>query len=317
MTDRSTFDKSMHIATDMSQREIFSVIIGSKLLAYVFWSKTDAVIAESKELGDTAVCFRTLDHVPPKAVERIALALMDGTADEKTLNLYKVIVHFKAAVVLYASQLQGPKSAAVQKHIRQMEYDHLTAALTALDGVSFLTAPSLLLAQALITGAMMMQILGNCSSCAELIASASRVIVALGYHHITNTVPKNDFETEIYAAVAHCAQLDSIMSLLLLRPRSLPALEVKVSELLQADPSNPMSVFEIAALKMVPVHNKILDLTLESSTKRSPTVLKEQVAQLRAQMKDIHEFMAKVPTLSAVVVLITMLTKPGTTIPPS
>jgi hypothetical protein len=77
---------------------------------------------------------------------------MEGTADEKTLNLYKVIVHFQAAVVLYASQLQGPKSAAVQRHIQQMEFNHLLAALTALDSVSFLTAPSLLLAQALVTG---------------------------------------------------------------------------------------------------------------------------------------------------------------------
>lgn len=99
-----------------------------------------------------SVHFHTLDHVPAKAVERIALGLMDGTADEKTLNMYKVIIHFKAAVVLYASNLQGPKSPAVQKHIRQLEYVHLTAALTALDTVSFLTAPSLLLAQALLTG---------------------------------------------------------------------------------------------------------------------------------------------------------------------
>jgi hypothetical protein len=122
--------------------------------------------------------------------------------------------------------------------------------------------------------------------------------VALGYHRITNSVPGNDLDTEIYAAVAHCAQLDSIMSLLLLRPRSLPTLEVNVSELLQADPSNPMSIFEIAALKMVPVHNKILDLTLESNLKRSTVVLKEEVTQLRTQMKDIHEVMVKVLTVS-------------------
>lgn len=77
---------------------------------------------------------------------------MEGTADERTLNLYRVIIHFKAAVVLYASNLQGPKSPAVQKHIQQMEYDHLSAALTALDRISYLTAPSLLLVQVLITG---------------------------------------------------------------------------------------------------------------------------------------------------------------------
>lgn len=30
MTDRSTFDKSMHVSTDMSQRELFNIIIGSQ-----------------------------------------------------------------------------------------------------------------------------------------------------------------------------------------------------------------------------------------------------------------------------------------------
>lgn len=32
MTDRSTFDKSMHVPTDMSQRELLSIIIGSQFL---------------------------------------------------------------------------------------------------------------------------------------------------------------------------------------------------------------------------------------------------------------------------------------------
>lgn len=103
-------------------------------------------------MDPTTINFHSLDHVPPKAVEKIGLALMEGTADEKTLLLYKVIIHFKAAVVLYASNLQGPKSVEVQKHIKQMEYDHLTAALTALDKVGLLTSPSLILVQALITG---------------------------------------------------------------------------------------------------------------------------------------------------------------------
>jgi hypothetical protein len=31
LTDRSTFDKSMHISTDLSQREIFNVIISSRV----------------------------------------------------------------------------------------------------------------------------------------------------------------------------------------------------------------------------------------------------------------------------------------------
>lgn len=153
MTDRSTFDESMHVSTDISKREIFNIILGSKSICFGnFDTELMRLLAESKDRGNAAVRYHTVDHVPPKAFEKIALALMEGNADEKTLNLYKVIVHFQGAVVLYANQLQGPKSAAVQTHIQQMEFNHLTAALTALDRISFLTAPSLLLAQALITG---------------------------------------------------------------------------------------------------------------------------------------------------------------------
>ncbi|KAB2108330.1 hypothetical protein AG0111_0g3069 [Alternaria gaisen] len=270
MPDRSTFDQSMHVSTDMTKHEIFHVILGT----------------EFKERGNAAVRYHTVDHVPPKAFEKIALALMEGTADEKTLNLYRVIVHFQAAVVLYASQLQGPKSAAVQRHIQQMEFNHLIAALTALDKVSFLTAPSLLLAQALVTGAAMMQIMGNPVSCWELTAHASRTIVALGYHHIDEPIPKTDTESEIYAIVGQCAYFDSVMSLLLLRPRSLPQLQVKASYLLRADPASPMSVLEL-----LPILDKILDLSLE--TKPSPAILNEEVAQLRTKMQGIYELMEK------------------------
>lgn len=237
----------------------------------------------------------------------MVLALMAGTVDEKTQNLYKVVIHFQAAIVMYASQLQGPKSEAVQKHIQQMEYDHIIAALTALDNVSFMVAPSLPLVQALVTGvsslwphdslaiaddiqALMSQIMGNPTQCWELTAHASRTIVALGYHQkISKTTPETDEESEIYAIVAHCADLDSVMSLLLLRPRSLPRMQVKASDLLRKDTSSSMSVLEL-----VSVQDKILDLTLSSTSKRAPATLQDEVAQLRAQMEEIYVSMEKV-----------------------
>lgn len=141
---------------------------------------------------------------------------------------------------------------------------------------------------------MMMQIMGNPVSCWELTAHASRAIVALGYHNITDTEPETDLDREIHAAVAWCAQFDSVMSLLLLRPRSLPPLNVKVSSLLKPDPANPMSIFEIMAMEMVPVHDKILELTLEPAGKRSIVSFKEDVAWLRTQMADIHNLLEKV-----------------------
>jgi len=134
----------------------------------------------------------------------------------------------------------------------------------------------------------MMQIIGNPVECWELTSHASRAIVALGFHQIDKTVPENDVEKEIYAIVGNCAYLDSVMSLLLLRPRSLPKLRVRVSDFLR-DQNNAMSMLE-----MIPVHDKILDLMLDSNAKRSPAVLKNEVAELRSQMEDIYKLMEKV-----------------------
>jgi hypothetical protein len=145
---------------------------------------------------------------------------------------------------------------------------------------------------------MMMQIIGNPVQCWELTAHASQTIIALGYHNINKTVPETDEEREIYAIVAHCAELDSAMSLLLLRARSLPKFQIKIYDLLRADPTNPMSVLE-----MLSVQDKILDLSLPSNPKRSPSALKEEVAQLRSQMKDIYVLMEQVICLSKIIPL--------------
>jgi hypothetical protein len=140
---------------------------------------------------------------------------------------------------------------------------------------------------------MMMQIVGNPASSWELIAHASRTIVALGYHTISDTEPKNDLEEEIHAAVAWCAHFDSCMSLLLLRPRSLPPLAIHAASLTRTDLLNPLLVFENISMEMIPIHYGILQLTLDSNPKSS-VLLKEEVAWLRKQMSNIYGLMEKV-----------------------
>ena len=138
-----------------------------------------------------------------------------------------------------------------------------------------------------------MQIVGNPASCWELIAHASRTIVALGYHTISDAEPKNDLEEEIHASLAWCAHFDSCMSLLLLRPRSLPPLAIHAASLTRTDPLNPLLVFENISMQMIPIHYGILQLTLDSNPKSS-VLLKEEVTWLRKQMSNIHSMMEKV-----------------------
>jgi hypothetical protein len=139
-----------------------------------------------------------------------------------------------------------------------------------------------------------MQIIGNPTSCWELVAHAARSIVALGYHNITNSGQESELDEEIHAALAWCCQFDSVMSLLLLRPRSLPPLNLKVSSLIRPEPSNPMCIFEVFGMELIPVHNKVLDLTLEAAAKRPVHLLKQEVAWCRATMADILVLMERV-----------------------
>ncbi len=119
-------------------------------------------------------------------------------------------------------------------------------------------------------------------------------MVALGYHNITDTEPKNDLDREVHAVLAWCTSLDSCMSLLLLRPKSLPPLQIQVSSLVEVDPGNPQSYFEKMAMGIIPVYDKILELTLEPSGKRSATAMKAEVDLLRTQMTNIQNLLEKV-----------------------
>ena len=137
-----------------------------------------------------------------------------------------------------------------------------------------------------------MYIVGNSQSCWSLTAYASRTLVALGYHNISITqtsLPKSEKEQEIHAAVAWCYHFDRVMSLLLVRPPSLPPLQVPMTSLVTYNPDNPMAIFAHVMLELVPIHEKILELTLSG---QQGTVGKAeaapQVNELRRKMDDIY-----------------------------
>jgi hypothetical protein len=139
-----------------------------------------------------------------------------------------------------------------------------------------------------------MHIIGNSTSCWNLTAYASRTLVALGYHHtdVLSSTSHGVEHKEIRVAVAWCYHFDRLMSLLLLRSPSLPPLNVDVASLVEHDRSNPASVFARVMLEMVPIHGKILEMTLESSSKRAAVPSSSVVANV----EDLRSRMAKVYT---------------------
>lgn len=144
-----------------------------------------------------------------------------------------------------------------------------------------------------------MHIVGNSAACWDLTAHASRTLVALGHHNMGNLDPSlsPDERIEINAAVAWCYHFDRLMSLLLLRPPSLPPLDIAPSSLVQHDPRNPMSIFAKIMLDMVPIHERILGLTLEGVSKQRTRLVDfvaSSVESLKDAMLELHATMDEV-----------------------
>lgn len=140
--------------------------------------------------------------------------------------------------------------------------------------------------------AILMYVVGNSQICWSLTAYASRTLVALGYHNVSTariSLPKSEKEHEIQAAVAWCYHFDRVMSLLLVRPPSLPPLAVPITSLVTYSPDNPMAIFALVMLELVPIHEKILELTLASQQRNTEKQeAAPQVDELRRKMDDIY-----------------------------
>ena len=151
-----------------------------------------------------------------------------------------------------------------------------------------------------------MYVVGNSQSCWSLTAYASRTLVALGYHNISNSQlshPKTEQEQEIHAAVAWCYHFDRIMSLLLLRPLSLPPLQVPMSSLILYDADNPMAIFALVMLEFVPIHEKVLEMTLAGQHRAMDKAEAEpQVNELRRKMDDIYLTIEQVRTTAGLLI---------------
>jgi hypothetical protein len=111
-----------------------------------------------------------------------------------------------------------------------------------------------------------MQYLGNMSRCWMLTALASRMIVALNYHNITDICPRTEIEESIHSCVYTCYYFDKTLSLLLLRPPSLPDLKVRPVQLIHIDPDLPTSTMVKGMVEYSELKNALLDILLDTKT---------------------------------------------------
>ncbi|KAJ5594403.1 transcriptional regulator family: Fungal Specific TF [Penicillium hispanicum] len=226
------------------------------------------------------------DHISNKTLERMGLAIIEHSENDQVLQFYRICVWAKA-VASISKLAPLVSSERLKVHFRTLKKQYEAAAIEELNSIPMTAVPSLALLQALLSGKRLMQHMGNMSRCWMLVAFASRVIVALNYHNITDTVPRNETEEDIHACLYTCYYFDKILSLLLLRPPSLPELKVDPAQLIHLDPELPTTAMVTGIVQYSHLRASLLGILLD--TKKIGEVEKATfLSDLVVQAHTIH-----------------------------
>ncbi|OQE35437.1 hypothetical protein PENCOP_c013G06853 [Penicillium coprophilum] len=202
------------------------------------------------------------DHISSPTLENMILCLVENRGDEHLRLHYRVCVYTKAFFsALKWSQIYH--SPAVLQRLEKSQRQYKAIALAALCRVHFLSPPSLSLVQALLSGAMLMQYIGNVSRSWSLTAFAARVLVSLNSHtvearRLLRTELVEDFDLCLY----WCYYLDKVLSALFARQPSLPKLYFDPVSLIPLDSGNPLQKTVKIMVEMAKVQEGILDMQI-------------------------------------------------------
>lgn len=133
-----------------------------------------------------------------------------------------------------------------------------------------------------------MRYLGNMTRSWMLISQASMMIVSLNYHNITDPSPRNEIEENIHDCVYTCYYFDKTLSLLLLRPPSLPDLKVKPTLLIHLDPDLPTSAMMKGIIEYSEVTSDLLKVLLDTKRTIGDTEKANILSDLVARAHIIH-----------------------------
>ncbi|GKZ51946.1 hypothetical protein AbraIFM66951_008463 [Aspergillus brasiliensis] len=140
------------------------------------------------------------------------------------------------------------------------------------------------------TKALFMQNEGDMSRSWTLTAFASRTLVSLNYHTISKRDSSDREMQDIYGALYVCYYLDKILSVLLLRPPSLPRLKAKPADLVRLDTQLPLSACVKAMVCLGQIQEGVLDILVNRIGKDDQVIivnaLVNEMYQVRALMDE-------------------------------
>ena len=136
-----------------------------------------------------------------------------------------------------------------------------------------------------------MQNQGDMSRSWTLAAFASRTLVSLNYHSIDSITLNDETKRDIYGSLYTCYYLDKMLSVLLLRPPSLPKLKIKPTDLVYLDSKLPLSASVKTMVEFAQIQEGVLDILNHASKN-------DQVTVIDQLLRDMHEINALIKKVS-------------------
>lgn len=254
------------------------------------------------------------DHISDKVLEQMGLAIIEGTECEQVLQHYRINVWVKAMGFI-SKMAPLLTSERLRDHFRSLKKKYEAAAVEILNQIPLAAEPSLILLQSILSAvcsfcpfrvapyirlfsdsrqARLMRYLGNMTRSWMLTSQASMIIVSLNYHNITDTIPRTETEENIHDCVYTCYFFDKTLSLLLLRPSSLPDLKVRPTQLVHLDPDLPTSAMIKGIVEYSELKGDLLNVLLDTKKTIGDTEKANILSDLVARAHIIHSSMQMV-----------------------
>ncbi|PYH70218.1 Zn(II)2Cys6 transcription factor [Aspergillus vadensis CBS 113365] len=194
------------------------------------------------------------DHISIRCLEHMSLSLAEGTLDRQTSLHYQVCVYTKALFFLARVPQQG-LGGRLRTHVKKTQERYASAALRALDQINFV---------ALLSGALLHQMQGHPTRGWTLTAFASQILVAMNYHTITEDTPvRCQEDQDARFCLFSCFYLDKMLSMLLLRPPSLPRLKLNPASLIPME-SGALSLIVKTVVELAQIQEAAMEVVHRS-----------------------------------------------------
>ncbi|KAK7423841.1 hypothetical protein QQZ08_008885 [Neonectria magnoliae] len=266
VNDDIVFDEAMHPSASM----VHSILRGpTRSTGLSFFLDMGAIISKA-------------------TMEKQGLALLDNSIDYATRLHYTVNVNFAAWMYIQASS-HGSLNETLKAHLHkeQSRYDRNIHAALRRFGIMDTITQSLF--QALLSGL---------DKCWNLIATVSKVCIALGGQRLANlATTSSDESLETRYSLSLCYMFDKALAMSMNRAPCLPDMEINAEQLVPTTRSNPNTALYYIFLQLAQVQDQLLrDMRHQGDASQDVLERMQKVQQTMWRIQDkMRHFRARSP----------------------